>query len=57
LLSKIYEVLKNNPGKNATYLVLPGQDNIARRIPVPFGVSRNFELEDSLSTLGCHIID
>ena len=57
LLSKIYEVLKNNPGKSATYLVLPGQDNVARSIPVPFGVSRNFELEDGLNTLGCHIID
>jgi DNA polymerase-3 subunit alpha len=56
LLSKIYEVLKNNPGKSETHLILPGQDNVDRRIPVPFGVSRNFGLEDSLSALGCHII-
>lgn len=55
LLSKIYEVLKNNPGQTATFLILPGADNANRKIPVPFMVSRSFELENELVNLGCQI--
>jgi len=55
LLSKIYEVLKENPGKNPAFLIIPGQDSAMRKIPVPFGVERTFNLEDSLDRLGCHI--
>ncbi len=55
LLSKIYEVLKENSGKSPTFLILPGQDSAVRKIPVPFGVERSFNLEDSLSNLGCRI--
>lgn len=55
LLSRIYELLKSNPGELATYLVLPGGESKSRRIPVPFGTDKNVELEDSLTQLGCHI--
>ncbi len=55
LLSKIYEVLKENPGNNPAFLILPGKDSALRKIPVPFGVERNFDLEESLTSLGCHI--
>lgn len=57
LLSRIYEILKGNPGTTTTYLVLPGTDSANRKIPVPFTVSRNLNLENELTTLGCSILD
>lgn len=57
LLSKIYEILKSNPGITTTYLVLPGQDSTNRKIPVPFTVSRSVNLENELLNLGCKIIE
>ena len=55
LLAKIYEVLKANPGGLATYLIVGGDDNSPRKIPVPFGIDKNIELLDELENLGCHI--
>jgi len=57
LLSKIYEVLKESPGNTTTYLILPGEDNANRQIPVPFTVSRTVDLESRLEHLGCVILD
>lgn len=56
LLSKIYQILKSNPGDSTTYLVLPDNNGDAKRFPVPFGSSRTMELEEKLANLGCHII-
>lgn len=55
LLSKIYEALKSSPGTSKTYLVIPGSDSQDRRIPVPFTVSKSFDLESALEELGCRI--
>lgn len=56
LLSKIYEVLKESPGKMTTYLVIPGSDSANRKIPVPFTINRSQDLENQLLALGCSII-
>ena len=53
LLAKIYEVLKENPGDLSTYLILPDDNNKSRKVAVPFGISKNIELEDKLLKLGC----
>ena len=55
LLSRIYELLKANPGDLPTYLVLPGGESKSRRIPVPFGTEKNPTLKESLTSLGCQI--
>ena len=53
LLAKIYEALKENPGDLSTYLILPDDNNKGRKVAVPFGISKNIELEDKLLKLGC----
>ena len=55
LISKVYEALKGSPGDISTYLVLPGNDSLSRKIPVPFGIQKTAELETQLINLGCHI--
>ncbi len=57
LLSKIYEVLKESPGRTITNLILPGEDSANRQIPVPFTVSRTVDLESRLEDLGCILIN
>ncbi len=53
LLSQIYEILKSSPGDCTTYLIIPGNDDQDRKIPVPFSVARTPTLERELSSLGC----
>lgn len=55
LISKVYEALKGSPGDISTYLVLPGNDSLARKIPVPFGIQKTAELEMRLINLGCRV--
>lgn len=55
LLSRIYELLKSNPGKLSTYLILPGLDSESRKIPVPFTIEKNYDLEEALKNLGCRL--
>ncbi|OGD98024.1 DNA polymerase III subunit alpha [Candidatus Curtissbacteria bacterium RIFCSPLOWO2_01_FULL_38_11b] len=55
LLAKIYELLKSNPGNLSTFLLLPGDDDKSRRIPVPFGISKSDQLEKRLVNLGCQL--
>ncbi|MBI3282494.1 DNA polymerase III subunit alpha [Candidatus Curtissbacteria bacterium] len=56
LLSKIYQVLKENPGESQTFLVLPGEDGTSKKFPVPFGARRTLSLERDLISLGCQIL-
>jgi len=56
LISKVYEVLKGSPGEISTYLVLPGNDSLARKIPIPFGIQKTTELETQLRNLGCRVL-
>jgi len=56
LLSKIYQVLKENPGENQTFLVLPGENGKSRKFTVPFSVQKSPVLEDDLEVLGCKIL-
>ena len=56
LLSKIYEILKANPGDLPTYLILTSTNGSERKIPVPFGVSKSFDLERELTLLGCQLL-
>lgn len=53
LLSQIYEILKSSPGDCTTYLIIPGNDDQDRKIPVPFSVAKTSSLEKELSSLGC----
>ncbi|MBI2012411.1 DNA polymerase III subunit alpha [Candidatus Curtissbacteria bacterium] len=55
LLSKIYEVLKENQGEIPTFLVLPTNNGNPRKIQVPFGARRSVTLEHQLESLGCKI--
>lgn len=55
LLSKIYDLLKENPGNSSTFLALPAENGSARKIPVPFGISVSNSLKRELENLGCHI--
>jgi len=57
LLSKIYQVLKENPGTDSTYLVLPNGNGSQKKFAVPFGARKSQNLEKKLETLGCHIIN
>lgn len=57
LLSKIYEAIKANPGQEKIYLILPQGNGSSRKFSVPFGTSRNRDLEESLAHLGCKIIN
>ena len=57
LLSKIYEAIKANPGKEKIYLILPVENGSSRKFSVPFGASRNRDLEEALVHLGCKIIN
>ena len=57
LLSKIYQVLKDNPGEVSTYLVLPAQNGSPKKFAVPFGARKSFTLEKELETLGCRILN
>lgn len=56
LLSKVYSILKESPGKTATYLVLPNSNGSPRKFPVPFGAARSHDLVKKLESLGCKII-
>lgn len=56
LLSKIYQILKSNQGESPTYLVLPNGNGAERKIQVPFGSKRSFDLEERLERLGCKIL-
>lgn len=55
LLSRIYELLKENPGQLSTFLALPTENGNPRKIPVPFGISISPSLRSELENLGCHI--
>lgn len=57
LLSKIYQVLKENPGESPTYLVLPVDNGSSKKFPVPFGAQRTVSLERELTNLGCYILE
>ena len=57
LLSRIYQILKENPGATSIYLVLPGDNGSIRKISVPFGSKRSENLIKELETLGCRIIN
>lgn len=57
LLSKIYQVLKDNPGDLKTFLVLPADNGVLKKFPVPFGARRTFTLERDLTSLGCQILE
>jgi DNA polymerase-3 subunit alpha len=56
LLSKIYQVLKENPGESQTFLILPGENGKSRRFTVPFAVGKSSILESDLDALGCKIL-
>ena len=57
LLSKIYQVLKKNPGEIPTFLVLPSRNGTAKKFPVPFQTRKNQALVKELETLGCRVED
>src|SRR3989344_4805845 len=57
LLSRINQILKENPGATSIYLVLPGDNGSIRKISVPFGSKRSENLIKELETLGCRIIN
>ena len=55
LLSKIYQVLKENPGDIPVYLILQGDNEVNRRFSVPFGASYTQGLKSKLKDLGCQV--
>ncbi len=55
LLAQIYQLLKENSGEIPAYLLLPGDGHAVRRVPIPFGVFVNSNLEQQLEYLGCVI--
>lgn len=57
LLSKIYQVLKENPGDSKTFLILPSENGSSKKFPVPFGARRTLSLERELVNLGCQILE
>ncbi len=57
LLSKIYEVIKANPGELNIHLVLPTGKGTPRKFSVPFGTSRTSSLKHALASLGCKIVN
>lgn len=56
LLSKIYEILKENKGNIPAYLSLLSANGQNRKIPVPFGVRVDENLRKSLENLGCQLV-
>jgi len=56
LLSKIYQVLKSNPGDVPTYLVLPSENGMVKKFPVPMRSRKTSALQKELEILGCRII-
>lgn len=57
LLSKIYQVLKENPGDSKTFLILPGENGSPKKFAVPFGARKSLSLEKDLASLGCQILE
>lgn len=57
LLSRVYQILKENPGDQPTYLVLPSVDGYPKKMPVPFGSRKTERLERQLTNLGCQILE
>ena len=57
LLSKIYQVLKGNPGQTKTFLVLSADDGSPKKFAVPFGAKRTLALERELTKLGCYVLE
>lgn len=57
LLSRVYQILKENPGDQPTYLVLPSSNGDAKKMPVPFGSRKTERLERQLISLGCQILE
>lgn len=55
LLAQIYQLLKENSGEIPAYLLLPGDGQSTRRVPIPFGVYTNGDLARELEYLGCTI--
>ncbi len=55
LLHHIYQILKENQGKNPTVLMLPGTDGMMRKIPIPFGADLTDTLRKQLTDLGCNV--
>ncbi len=55
LLARIYQLLKENSGEIPAYLLLPGDGQSIRRVPIPFGVYTNGDLARELEYLGCTI--
>jgi len=56
LLSKIYQILKSQPGDSPTFLILPGDNGSVRKVQVPFSSDKSFDLEEQLLALGCKIL-
>ncbi|MBI2327495.1 DNA polymerase III subunit alpha [Candidatus Curtissbacteria bacterium] len=56
LLSKIYHVLKSNPGDNQTFLVLQSSNGSPKKFQVPFGAKKTSQLAQELEVLGCRIL-
>ncbi|MEK9147076.1 MAG: DNA polymerase III subunit alpha [Patescibacteria group bacterium] len=57
LLSRVYQILKENPGDQPTYLVLPSENGNSKKMPVPFGSRKTERLEKELISLGCQILE
>ena len=56
LLSKIYQVLKENPGEDPIFLILQGDNGSSKKFSVPFGTKRSEQLTSNLLDLGCRVI-
>lgn len=57
LLSKIYQILKSNLGKNPVFLVLPSGNGESKKLSVPIASRKSFELKMELETIGCRVIE
>lgn len=55
LLARVYQLLKENSGEIPAYLLLPGDGQSTRRVPIPFGVYTSGDLARELEYLGCTI--
>ena len=55
LLSKIYQILKENPGDDSIFLVLQGENGNSKKFPVPFGTTKSEQLAEVLLELGCQV--
>ncbi len=55
LLARVYQLLKENSGEIPAYLLLPGDGESTRRVPIPFGVYPDGDLTKELEYLGCTI--